>query len=467
MPRHTKSVNPLSDAITRVAREVAPTAQEIFIATEYADSIISRLKYKLTGDVEIITAGSVARGTQIRGSSDIDIFLRFPKDMDERTMEHKAVEIAKSIVDKKNESFVINYAEHPYVKIVEKRFGMSADIVPSFKIKDASEMGSAVDRTPLHNIFINSNLSRHQKDEVRAFKYLLKQHSIYGAEARISGFSGYLCELLVYSYGSLEKLLRSFSALSLPVLIKPLNRSIIESGKEVEGNQKFFGRRFLVIDPTDPKRNVAAAVSEESLARLVILSRALLSSSRPYSLFYPKRHTEIRLSAAIGKFERRYHIESFSVVVPTDHISEDTIWPQVRKLGGSLELALSKNISKPLIALHALHNNTAIITFFMNKMEVGARVVNGPSVFIRDGSERFCGKHKRSGLLFVSGDSVFSLENADFSSAEAVLKYVLKDPDFNFPSHILKSRAKVYRKLPEVYAKPVWMEMMRLSLDLL
>ena len=52
----------------------------------------------------------------------------------------------------------MKYAEHPYTKVVLGDRGINADIVPAYKIKDASERGTAVDRTQLHNEFVNSTL---------------------------------------------------------------------------------------------------------------------------------------------------------------------------------------------------------------------------------------------------------------------------------------------------------------------
>jgi tRNA nucleotidyltransferase (CCA-adding enzyme) len=118
-----------------VLNDVKPTEKEMRQVTAYTNEIMTRLKKIAPKDVEIISAGSVSRGTQIRGTSDIDIFLLFPRNIKEEIMERKGVEFAKKIVAKhKNESFMIKYSEHPYVKLILGDLGVNADIVPAFKI---------------------------------------------------------------------------------------------------------------------------------------------------------------------------------------------------------------------------------------------------------------------------------------------------------------------------------------------
>ena len=264
------------EAITeRVLKDVKPSPEEIRITTDLANGLMARIKQAAPKDVEIILAGSVARGTQVRGNSDIDIFLLFPKGMEERKMERLGIEIAKKIVNKKkNERFEIKYAEHPYLKLIMGDEGIKADIVPAFKIDDSKDMGSAVDRTQLHNNFVNSNLSMHQRDQVRVLKSFLRFHNVYGAEAKTEGFSGYLCELLIHQYGSFQKLATAFSDLKLPLCLNPIDRNEIPNPDIF----KKFNSNFIVLDPTDSGRNVAAGLSKTSLMRFVLACRILLSN---------------------------------------------------------------------------------------------------------------------------------------------------------------------------------------------
>ncbi len=450
----------LQRLVDRIAGETKPTEDEILEAARYSNSIMGRLKNVLPKDVEVILAGSVARGTQISGSSDIDIFMQFPRSMDERKMEHKAVEIAKGIVDKKTEYFMVNYAEHPYIKVIERRTMMSADIVPSFKITDAEEMASAVDRTPLHNIFVNSHLKERQKGEARALKYFLQQHDIYGAEARIGGFSGYLCEILIYAYGGFVKCVGALSGASPPILIDPLRKKTDITAKELDAACKKFGSSFVVVDPVDPNRNVAAAVSEESLARLAFISRRLFKDPSSKN-FYRKKHSDVNAKAKVNGFARRYGLSLYTLAIKTDDISEDTLWPQIVKLSSGIDRMMRDSNFLPIMMLQDLHGREALISVFTNSSTVNSYVIEGPKVFMARGTDSFYAKHTKSDELIIDGDRIKAIRRTRFPTVKSLLGYVAKDRSLSFPSHLHKRGARIVRSLDERRAKRIWAEMCR------
>jgi tRNA nucleotidyltransferase (CCA-adding enzyme) len=150
-----------------ILEEVKPTKEELAVTTAAINTIMTRLRVVTPKNVEILLAGSVARGTQVRGNFDVDIFLLFPRRMNEEAMEKKGLEIAKKVIKGKDESYSIKYAEHPYTKLIFGNLGIEVEIIPAYKIKDISERCTAVDRTPLHNEFIASTLTEGQRDDVR------------------------------------------------------------------------------------------------------------------------------------------------------------------------------------------------------------------------------------------------------------------------------------------------------------
>ena len=312
---------------THVLREIRPGKKEIAAAVAAINDITSRLQKASPKSVEIIVAGSVARGTQLSGSSDLDIFMLFPNNMPDRKMEAKALEIAKSIVDKKRrESFAIKYAEHPYLRLMLGS-GIRADIVPAFKISSADEKATAVDRTQLHNEFIISKLTKSQKDQVRLLKFFLRLRGIYGAEAKTEGFSGYLCELLIYSFGNFTGVLESVSSMSLPFVVDPISKAHHSSKDATAKHVRKFGSDFVVIDPVDPDRNVAANVSRESLGRLVIESRKFLAKPT-LKEFYGSRFGDLYSSKKLHSFAKSVGMEVYVVDFATPDIAEDIIWQQ-------------------------------------------------------------------------------------------------------------------------------------------
>ncbi len=438
----------LNELFATMLKEVKPSLKEINDVNEYSNELMGRLKKVMPEDVEVILAGSVARGTQVRGKSDIDIFLLFPKYLEERTMEHKALELSKMVVDSKaGESYEINYAEHPYLKLLNPRRALTADIVPAFKITDASERASAVDRTQLHNFFILENLSEKQKDDVRVLKYLLQRHNIYGAESSKHAFSGYLCELLICHYGSLAKLLEAFSAIQMPAYINVLGKTACSGGSVSEDIRKRFNAPLIVIDPTDPNRNVAASVSAESFSRAVMISRRLLAKPTK-SVIYGNKYSDEKAERTVKEFLDKYGLEINLMAFDLQKISEDTLWPQLEKLRQRLAKELEKDGFGLMMSFSRIEGNRGMIAIFSNELKMGSRKIIGPEVTIASASEKFYNAHKGVYNISVEGSRLVAIEKSGYASINAMLRHAVNGKDLVFPPDIKKSSANIYSSMP-------------------
>ncbi len=447
-----KKLREARSTLREVLKELKPTAREIKEATVYANQLMGRLKKASPEYVEIILAGSVARGTQVRGSHDIDIFLLFPKEMGEEEMENKGLEIGKSIVkNHRNESYVIKYAEHPYVKLLLDDINMTADIVPAFKISSAEEMGSAVDRTQLHNLFVNSKLSKKQRDDVRLLKGFLNYHGVYGASARVEGFSGYLCELLVYHYGSFIGVIKNFSEIKVPLAIDPLGGA--KGQPEIEELAKRFGSEMVVVDPTDRNRNVAANVSGESLAKFSISCRAFLRDPSK-KVFFGPGHSDINARGSISRLRKELGVDIYVVCLGVKEVAEDILWQQLKKLRKTLEWALERNGFLPILSVQNIQGGKAIISFFMEKAENRSTKAKGPSAFMPEAADSFISAHMKSYLLYVEGERIFSIERPRYRTQKEFLRAAVLQNNINFPSYIKRAGAAIYvNSMPERYAK--------------
>ncbi len=89
--------------------------------------------------------------------------------------------------------------------------GFDVDFVPCYTIKNAEELKSAVDRTILHTEYVKKNLKPEQRNEVLLLKKFMESIHTYGAEFKVGGFSGYLCELLIINYGTFIEVLEAAS----------------------------------------------------------------------------------------------------------------------------------------------------------------------------------------------------------------------------------------------------------------
>jgi tRNA nucleotidyltransferase (CCA-adding enzyme) len=447
----------LESLLKTVLKDVSPTAAENEGTKRAINIIMGRLKLVTPRNVEILLAGSVARGTHVRGNFDIDIFLLFPRSMNEEVMEKKGLEIAKKVIKNKDESYSIRYAEHPYTKLAFGSLGVEAEIVPAYKISDITEKSTAVDRTQLHNDFVLSTLTERQKGEVRLLKTFLHAHGVYGAEARIEGFSGYLCEILICYFGSFTNAMAYAAGMKFPLAIDVLHKKEYAKGsKELAAMIGEFKHNFIVLDPTDEHRNVAANVSDESLSRLIIAARALMKD--PSNLtFYGKGYSDSNARGKVASIRKSLGVEAYLMSFKLPDIAEDITWQQLKRLNSRLDALLKHNGFEPILALQNIDNRDAIIAFLIGRPHITTRAVGGPSVLIREAYEQFVKAHRDSMLLYLENDRICSIEPAKYGTPEALLRSFISDKKEVLPSYLDRKTIRLYvNDMPENYAKMLY-----------
>lgn len=251
----SKRLEPSLEEKARLEREASRVRDALWRALERAG------RRAQVSSIEL--QGSFARDTWLPGDVDIDIFLLFNREVGLEALQ-ETTRIASELAAKElGASLDVRYASHPYY--VLKLEGLEVEVVPAYKTSSPAELISPVDRTPHHTAFIRAALSKNPqlKADIRLFKKLLKNIGVYGAETWVGGFSGFLAEILVVHYGGLVPLLRAAAGW------KP-GRTFIPEGA---GAEKFRGAPLVVLDPVDPGRNAAAAVSQEAMLKLIAVAR--------------------------------------------------------------------------------------------------------------------------------------------------------------------------------------------------
>jgi tRNA nucleotidyltransferase (CCA-adding enzyme) len=223
--------------------------------------------------------GSVAKDTWLKEEPDVDIFMRMPTNIPRKDLGEISLKIAKKATA--GSVPIERFAEHPYLETFVEN--TRVNIVPCYDAKPG-EWLSATDRTPFHTDYINKHLNRNLHGEVRLLKKFMKGISVYGAEIKVGGFSGYLCELLVLHYGSFTAVLQAFA--------QHTPRRVIDIENYYEGKERelklLFSEPLIIIDPVDKARNVASAVQPQKRHMLVGAAQAFLK--KPSTLFsYPPK----------------------------------------------------------------------------------------------------------------------------------------------------------------------------------
>ena len=305
----------LDAVLERVRERVRPGPAERERLRETAAELAERTRRAVADlpvDADVVQVGSTARGTWVSGDRDIDLFVRFPADLDREELEEYGLAVGHAVLPGGHEE----YAEHPYVKGVYD--GFDVDLVPCHDVEAATEMVSAVDRTPFHDAYLTERLDEALADDVVLAKAFLKGVGAYGSDLRTEGFSGYLTELLVAELGGFVPLVESARSWHPPVEFDPAGHA-----------ERTFDDPLVVVDPTDPTRNVAAVLSAENLARFQHYARDLLATPRA-SLFEPAA------VAPLDAREVRKHLdgrEATPVAVTFDapDLVDDQLWPQLRR----------------------------------------------------------------------------------------------------------------------------------------
>ncbi len=305
--------------LKEILKEITPTEAERVEEEKIIDEIIKRLR---KFDVQPILVGSIAKGTDIRDSKDIDIFIMFHKDTPREVLEKKGLTIGKKVFSDMKIPYEIDYAEHPYICGTKGRHLI--EIVPCY---DTKEVKSAVDRTPYHTHYVKKKLLREQgmRDDIRLLKQFMKGIGVYGAEAKVQGFSGYLAELLVINYGSFEKTLKAAAEWRFGQILDPENQ-----WKDKSTLRYFFkGADLIIVDPVDKDRNAAAAVSKQKLSEYIVAARNFMKAPAR-NFFYPAKETTPDKKELLKKMKARgTKVAALEFTHPK--INPNTLFSQLRK----------------------------------------------------------------------------------------------------------------------------------------
>ncbi len=297
----------------RVLRKILPSAEEDRRIQGVVRDVMRILETRVAAKglrAKPLLVGSVAKGVHLTGT-EIDIFVAFPPDTPREVLEREGLALGDIL-----EKPVRMYAEHPYTR--GWYGGFEVEIVPCYRITDATQRMSAVDRTPLHVDYVLGHVKEGQTNEVRLLKAWSEGIGVYGAEAKVLGFSGYLCELLVLKQGSFRGVLEA-SLSWRPGTILAFERPPARA----------FTEPLVVVDPVDPNRNVASAVGVEQLATFVHAAREYIAS--PSERFFFPRPLRALPVAKLRSLARTRGAGLLAISIPAPAITEDVLYPQLRK----------------------------------------------------------------------------------------------------------------------------------------
>jgi tRNA nucleotidyltransferase (CCA-adding enzyme) len=395
------------ETVAAVRERVTPDPEERERLERAAADLLERTEWlaaDLPVETDVLRVGSTARGTWLAGDRDIDVFVRFPPDLPREDLESYGLAVGREVLpDGRAE-----YAEHPYV--TGEVGGFDVDLVPCYRVERATEARSAVDRTPFHTSYIEGAITDDLAAEVRVLKAFLTARRIYGSDLRTRGFSGYLTELLVLAFDGFRPLIEAAADWHPPVELDP----------EDHGTRS-FDDPLVVIDPTDPERNVAAVLSEANLARFQHHARALLADPSA-DRFEPDDREPLDREALSAHLDRR-GTTPIGLRFEAPDVVEDQLYPQLEKSRRSLVDELNRR-GFAVLRSAAFADDTAVLLLecAIPTLPAVERHV-GPPVAVREHAASFHDAYEGSDVYgpFVEGGRYVVEREREHASAVELL----------------------------------------------
>jgi len=395
-----------------VLRLVKPTAAQDrkvkAIVEDLSKKVLGEAR-KLDAHVETMLVGSVAKSTHLK-DPDIDLFMLFPSSTPLDDLKRLGLEIGKRVIGGKE-----YWAQHPYVR--GDYDGYQVDLVPCFKIRDTRSKLSAVDRTPFHTEFVIKNLKKGMADQVRLLKRFMKGVDCYGAEAKVQGFSGYLCEILVIRFGTFRKVLESAATWKVGEHID------LPGYDEWSGK---FDEPLTFIDPVDRARNVASAVSNETLVRFIFASREYLA--KPDMRFFFPEKRKVWTAAKLKEVARKRISSTILISFSKLDLVDDVVYPQLRKSLAAITALLERadfEVEKTSIFID---DSTRLLVELKSIELSKERKHRGPPVKSENAAE-FLAKWDKAGHAkpYVEDDRWWVMTERAWTRGDDMLKAKIKD----------------------------------------
>jgi len=388
-------VSKLEEILSEVLKKTTPSPEEKKHILALAKKLKQRVEETARDvglDLKVRVEGSIAKNTWLRESPDIDIFMQVPPTEPREAFRTTYLDIAKEAT--KGAKQIERFAEHPYLEAILD--GTIVNIVPCYRVKKGG-WKSATDRTPFHTDYVKPLLDEKLCGEIRLLKHFMKGIGVYGAEIKVGGFSGYLCELLVLFYSSFLQVLKAASNWKARICI---DLEGYYKGRERE-LKLLFEEPLVIVDPVDKGRNAASAVRQERLDEFVAASRVLMNKPSA-RFFYPSETDSFKSEKLLQTMRNRgsslVFIQFWRVkAVP------DILWGQLYKSQRSLR-KLAKQYDFRVIR-DAVWSDEKSLNIFLLEVEYrrlpSLKKHLGPPLEKREESEKFLQKHLDSVRTFA------------------------------------------------------------------
>lgn len=429
----------IDSVLKEVRKDIIPGKQEREELEEICEEILKIVNEKSKESITPTLCGSVEKGTWLKETKDIDLFLLFNKKVDKEKLEKQGLLLAKEIAKKLNARFEKAYAEHPYIKMEYRDHYV--DLVPAYQT-NPEDIKSSVDRTPHHVKYIKDNLPTKLRDESRFLKKFCKGIGVYGSDLKTRGFSGYLCELLVLKYKGFKNLLKN-SSNWFPGKIIDLENY----WQDKEGLREKFKSPLITIDPVDKNRNVSSVLHEKKFFQFIKKSKEFLKN--PSKHFFFSKISRPNLSTIKKEIKQR-KTSIIGIKFKKPPIHQDILYPQLRKFKKRITDELEEREFKTLNSGVEATDQTCYLILELEIFKLPAiEKREGPSIYDTKHSKDFLRRYKGNRLLLE--DEKWEVEKTrEFTNPKELLRYFLnqkKLKEKGIPNYLAKEIKKDFEVL--------------------
>jgi tRNA nucleotidyltransferase (CCA-adding enzyme) len=279
-----------------------------------------------------------------------------------------------------------------------KKNNLNFELVPVKYVTSFEDVENVTDMSPLHVQWVVENIGDLSND-VRLAKQFCKAKNVYGAESYINGISGHVLDILIIHYGSFEKFIKEVSEWKEPVVIDYQKKH-----KDVfkELNEAKLKSPLIVIDPIDPSRNAAAALSREKFDLLKKSAHEFITNPSEND-FEIKKFSINEIKETISENDQLFVIE----LIPLEG-AKDVVGTKILK---SYEFVRRELISNGFEIIKSGWNfniEKSVLFFAIPKKELDKTYIRkGPPLNAIKGVEKFTEKHgskcfEKNGFLFAT-----------------------------------------------------------------
>ncbi|HPX78453.1 MAG TPA: CCA tRNA nucleotidyltransferase [Methanobacterium sp.] len=385
--------------------------KEVEELSSHLINVINDIASKKNIDAEAVLVGSVAKDTWLSGNADVDIFIKFPLKTSESYLKEKGLYLGSECMRKMGGSTEYRYASHPYVTGLIKTFEI--DFVPCYDIRNTKKIKSAVDRTIPHTEYVKNNLIPGKADEVLLLKKFMDNINAYGSEFKVGGFAGYLCELLIIHYGTFLNVLKYAADEWKPGY---------QIDMENYGTANLFTEPLIVVDPVDPHRNVAAALSLQTLSEFVVASRNYLEN--PSTTYFYDKEIQANQDEVKKEFEER-GTKTLILHFRAPDIPADALYPQIKKTANSIVSVVERSGFKTWGSDYWTDEKDEIIILLEFEIWKLPQVKkhHGPPVWSKEHGANFQEKYGKK--VWIEGDQWVVDVDREYTEVDDLLKAVL------------------------------------------